>query len=133
MSKRNSSPAPAPAAAPTAPVRAQSVTDARDRNFGKVANPDNLVSAGVVLTAKGVNPAKARVYGYDTDNGKVPLNAVIAVVPGVTGTPKGVTPGQWLLLQGLAGKSVQSAYDGGAASRSVRRAYRAGFIRFINA
>lgn len=109
---------------------------ARSINFARtlVDSAENAAAAGVVKTAKGTNLSKARVYGYDngTQGGKVPVGAVIAVVPGTT-PPKGVTADQWLLLQQFAGKSVTVAYDNKVASRSVRRAYRAGAIRFIGA
>jgi hypothetical protein len=139
MAKRQSS--PASEVAPVAPVatetpvrkatpRAASIAAAREVNFGRVVTPDEVVGAPVLRTAAGVNPHRVRVYGYDTDTGRVPKGAVLAVVPGAT-LPVGVTEGQWQLLQEYAGKQVQVAYDNGVASRSVRRAYRAGAIRFI--
>lgn len=113
-------------------ARAISVGHARELNFGKRPDPEALAAAGVVRTAKGVNPEKARVYGYDTDNGSVPKTGVIALVPGVVGTPKGVTQAQWELLQTFAGQTVQACYDAKTvASRTVRRSYRAGAIRFV--
>ena len=92
-------------------------------------------AAQVVKTAKGTNPEKARVYGYDNGagGGKVPTAAIIAIVADAK-PPAGVTPGQWLLLQEYNGKTVSAAYDAKAiASRTIRRAYRAGAIRFVGA
>lgn len=140
MAKRPSSPeTQAPAQdAPASEVVANTAkrlpfAQAKEANFGKKADPDALQGAGVVLTAKGTNMAKQRVYGYDTDTGKVPTGAVIAIVPGA-GCPKGVPEAQWAALQEWAGKTVQAAYDSQkVASRTVRRAYRGGAIRFLNA
>jgi hypothetical protein len=106
---------------------------ARAANFAQAPNPSALERAALVKPAKGTNPKKARVYGYDNGagNGAVPKTAAVHAVPAMTGAPKGVTPAQWELLQSFFGQSVQVAYDGGVDSRSVRRAYRAGFIRFV--
>jgi hypothetical protein len=108
---------------------------ARAANFAKtkVAEDQTPEAAGVVKTAKGTNEHKLRVYGYDNGEGggKVPKEAKIALVPGVTAVPAGVTSGQWEKLQEWAGKTVQAAYDSQLiSSRTVRRAYRAGAIRF---
>lgn len=97
--------------------------------------PDAAPTAAVVVkTTKGTNASKVRVYGYDngSSGGGVPKDAILSVVPGAP-APSGVTPGQWALLQKLAGKTVAVAYDNLVASRSVRRAYRAGAIRFAKA
>jgi hypothetical protein len=111
-------------------LRALSIKEARDANFGRVADADNVVGAAVLKTAAGVNLSRTRVYGYDTDTGRVPKTAKLVVVPGAT-LPSGVTQGQWDLLQKYSGMTVQTAYDNGVASRSVRRAYRAGTVRFV--
>jgi len=157
MSKRNKSTSPVQEHAPEAPevdgtelvqdapeegteegtepvqtkvARAISVGHARELNFGKRPDPEALAAAGVVRTAKGVNPEKARVYGYDTDNGSVPKTGVIALVPGVVGTPKGVTSAQWELLQTFAGQTVQACYDAKTvASRTVAGTLPAGLAR----
>jgi len=109
---------------------------ARSINFGRGLVPADAAPApaGVVKTAKGTNLSKAKVYGYDNGvaGGKVPVHAVIAIVPGCK-DPAGVTVEQWALLQTFAGKTVTAAYDAQVASRSVRRAYRAGAIRFVGA
>src|SRR5262245_58371172 len=74
-----------------------------------------VVGANVALTAKGTNPSKVRVYGYDNlgNGGKVPKAATVQVVPGITGAPKGVAPAQWDKLVAMAGKSVSHLYDNG--------------------
>lgn len=106
---------------------------ARATNFAKTANPSALEPSGVIKTAKGENAKRVRVYGYDngSNGGRVPKAAQIAIVPGPTGTPKGVTAAQWEALTAQSGKTVESAYSSGVTARTVRRAYRAGFIRFV--
>ena len=99
------------------------------------ADADKVEAANVALTAKGTNPKKTRVYGYDNlaeGGGRVPKDAVIAVVPGAE-LPKGVQDSQWTKLKGYAGQTVVDAYGNGVSSRTVRRAYRAGAIRFQKA
>ena len=125
-------------AAPAAEVAAKRLplVQARAANFAHTTlTADEIaVAAGVVKTAKGTNAHKLRVYGYDNGvgGGSVPKAAVIAVVPGTTAVPAGVTAQQWAALQAVAGQSVQAAYDGNTvSSRTVRRAYRAGAIRFV--
>lgn len=132
--------APAAPAAPEvhgAPVpRVAAMPQAREINFARslVSAEEEAAAAQVVKTAKGTNPTKTRVYGYDNgvQGGGVPKGATVVIVPGAK-PPAGVTSGQWLQLSGLGGKTVQSVYDAGVASRSVRRAYRAGAIRFMGA
>lgn len=111
--------------------------EARAHNLGfTVLQPDGAVeAAGIALTSKGTNPTRVRVYGYDNlaAGGKVPKEAKVALVPGQTGAPKGVNPAQWDKLVGMAKDqpTVAHLYDNGIVSRTVRRAYRAGAIRFI--
>lgn len=131
--------APAPTDAPVAGPAVPKVAPrdvARSINFGRSMVPADAAPApaGVVKTAKGTNLSKAKVYGYDNGaaGGKVPTHAIIALVPGAK-DPAGVTAEQWALLQKFAGKTVTVAYDNQVASRSVRRAYRAGAIRFVGA
>jgi hypothetical protein len=106
---------------------------AKSNNFALAPNPSELARAALIKPAKGENPKRVRVYGYDNgaDGGRVPKDAVVQAVPGSTGLPKGVTAGQWALLQAQSGKLVRSAYDAGVTSRTMRRSYRAGFIRFV--
>jgi hypothetical protein len=82
---------------------------------------------------KGSNPKRVRVYGYDNGEGgmKIDLSAKVVLVPGPTGDPKGVNGAQWSKLQSLAGSTGQSCKDNGVTARTLRRAYRAGFIRFV--
>ena len=92
-------------------------------------------SAAIALTAKGTNPKKARVYGYDNlaDGGGVPKDKRILLVPGLTDVPKGVAESQWdalvLLITGNEAVTAATAKDS-VTSRTIRRAYRAGYIRF---
>jgi hypothetical protein len=96
----------------------------------------DVQAADVTFTSKGTNPKKARVYGYDNfaeGNGGVPKTATVKVVPGAT-LPKGVAEAQWaklVLLATAENRSVQSLYDNGVTSRTVRRSYRGGAIRFV--
>ena len=110
--------------------------EARDHNkqFSPVLEDATVEAAAIALTSKGTNPRKERVYGYDnlTNGGGVPKTAKVVVVPGATAgvPPKGVKGEQWDLLVSLAGGTVQHLYDNKVHSRTIRRAYRAGAIRF---
>jgi hypothetical protein len=111
------------------------LAEAREHNkaFTFVA-PDAAKSAAIALTAKGTNPKKARVYGYDNlaDGGGVPKDKRILLVPGLQGVPKGVSQQQWDVLCAVAADgdvTVAGAKDS-VTSRTIRRAYRAGYIRF---
>jgi hypothetical protein len=98
------------------------------------ANPESVVKADIVATDKGANEKRRRVYGYDNGSGGmgVPKAAKVLLVPGFTGIPRGVNADQWAKLQSLAGNTVQHCYDnlGANPSRTVRRSFRAGAIRF---
>lgn len=119
--------APAPVVLPKVAVYAE----ARARNFGLApVTAEQVVGAALVKPAKGTNPGKHLVYGYDS-NGRVPKQATIALVPGAA-QPKGITPNQWAALQTAAGTSVENAYTTGVKSSTVRRAFRAGALRFVN-
>lgn len=129
--------APATAPVPTGRLRLP-LPQARDHNkaFTILGADQEAQAAGIALTSKGTNPKKVRVYGYDNladGGGKVPKDAKVLLVPGFQGVPKGVAEGQWVLLQEWAGKTVNAAYDAKVSSRTVRRAYRAGAIRFQKA
>jgi hypothetical protein len=120
--------------APAAPAVARvTVTVAKAQNFAQSANPSALARASLVKPGKGENLKRVRVYGYDNGAGAGRVNkaASIAIVPGTSGSPKGVTPAQWAALVTFGGKPVDSAYAGGVTARTVRRSYRAGFIRFV--
>jgi hypothetical protein len=107
---------------------------AREHNKQHVlVTEGEVVAANVALTSKGTNPKKQRVYGYDNlseGGGRVPKQAKIAVVPGAE-LPRGVKDTQWSKLQSYAGQTVEAAYGNGVSSRTVRRSYRAGAIRFV--
>lgn len=96
-----------------------------------------VVAANVALTSKGTNPNRVRVYGYDNlgNGGRVPKESQVALVPGQQGVPKGVNEKQWDKLVGMCASpvTVSHLYDNGIVSRTVRRAYRAGAIRFVGA
>ena len=105
-----------------------------NKAFVQLAPDAAVAAANVALTSKGTNPKRVRVYGYDNfaNNGGVPKSAKVAIVAGVT-CPKGVNDKQWELLVSLAGNTVEHCYGNKVASRTVRRAYRAGAIRFVAA
>jgi hypothetical protein len=96
-------------------------------------NPKQAVAANVALTSKGTNPKRSRVYGYDnlSNGGGVPKDKKVVVVPGAQ-LPKGVNASQWDLLtkEATGSKTVVELYNAKIASRTIRRAYRAGAIRF---
>jgi len=125
--------ADAPKPVPTGRLRLP-LPEAKAHNKGfLVLAPDaEVAAANVALTSKGTNPTRVRVYGYDNfaNNGGVPKQAKVAIVPGVT-CPKGVKAAQWDLLVSLAGSTVEHCYGNKVASRTVRRSYRAGAIRFV--
>ena len=126
----------APVAAPKVGRIRLPFVEAKGHNKGFVllAGDAQVVSANVALTSKGTNAKRQRVYGYDNfaNNGGVPKQAKVAVIAGAQ-CPKGVNPGQWDLLVSLAGNTVEHCYGNKVASRTVRRAYRAGVIRFVQA
>ena len=107
--------------------------EARTHNkvFGFVSD-DNVVAANIALTAKATNPKKVRVYGYDnlSDGGGVPKDKRVVLVPGFVGTPKGVATPQWEKLVAAPASTTVALKDLGITSRTIRRAYRAGAIRF---
>lgn len=107
------------------------------RNHNKAVLTDTAgkpVKADIGATDKGANPKRQRVYGYDNTSSTwgVPKAAKIVIVPGAT-LPRAVAADQWELLQKFAGKPVQEAYDNKVSSRTVRRAFRGGAIRFQQA
>jgi len=119
----------APAKTPRLPL-----PDAQAHNRQFTFVDGQAASAAIALTAKGTNPKKARVYGYDNlaDGGGVPKDKRILLVPGLSGVPKGVAESQWdtlVLLASDGSVTVAGAKDS-VTSRTIRRAYRAGYIRF---
>jgi hypothetical protein len=148
QSRKTPAPVAADAAVAVTPVQAAVVQavkrlplpEAQAHNKGNVFVPSGAEAkaADVALTAKGTNPKRARVYGYDNladGKGSVPKDKRVALVAGVMGTPKGVSDAQWAALtaavQAAPDATVSTLYAGGIASRTVRRAYRAGAIRFV--
>jgi hypothetical protein len=92
-------------------------------------------AAGIAFTAKGTNPKKARVYGYDNlgGGGGIPKDKYVVLVAGTTGVPKGVNAAQWDTLVDICSKDDPITAATAIASvtgRTLRRSYRAGYIRF---
>ena len=108
--------------------------EARAHNKVFAFVPDGTIAkaAALALTAKGTNPKKLRVYGYDnlSDGGGVPKDKRVLLVAGFTGCPKGVAEAQWEKLVAAPTGNAASLKDLGITSRTIRRAYRAGAIRF---
>lgn len=139
--KQKVAPAQAPTQAPVAAPKTKrtsrlrlALADARKHNgqFIPLARKATPVAAGVAGTLPGTNAKKARVYGYDNlaNGGGIPKDKMVVLV--ATTCPRGVAQGQWDALC----KAVKSAHtvatlrDGGIAGRTLRRAYRAGALRF---
>jgi len=141
------------AAAPATPaeVKAEPVVVAKVRSAVKrlpfeaarahnranvVVDPKDVKPADVAFTEKGTNKSKRRVYGYDNwanGNGKVPVGSKVVIVPEAK-LPKAVGTEQWELLVKLVTSGtalVTALYDAGIHSRTIRRSYRAGAIRFV--
>ena len=110
---------------------------AHNSGFAPVAPEAPVEAAGIAFTKKGTNPKRVRVYGYDNtaNGGGVPKGAKVAVVPGIANTPSGVRAEQWqALTEAVAANpahTVETLYGAGIQSRTIRRAYRAGAIRFV--
>jgi len=125
--------APVPAVAAPATLRLP-LGEARAHNKVFAFVPDGTIAkaAALALTAKGTNPKKLRVYGYDnlSDGGGVPKDKRVLLVAGFTGCPKGVAEAQWEKLVAAPTGNAASLKDLGITSRTIRRAYRAGAIRF---
>jgi len=122
-------------AAPAAPATLRlPLGEARAHNKIFAFVPDGTIAkaAALALTAKGTNPKKLRVYGYDnlSDGGGVPKDKRVLLVAGFTGCPKGVAEAQWEKLVAAPTGNAASLKDLGITSRTIRRAYRAGAIRF---
>jgi hypothetical protein len=132
-------PAAKPAAAPAAPAAPARLrlplpqAKTHNTNFVVLAAGAPVVAANLAGTTKGSNPKKARVYGYGNmaNGGGVPKQAICVVVPGFTGVPANVNPGQWALLVKQAGVPVSTLYNNGITARTIRRAYRAGAVNFV--
>ena len=126
-----------PVTAPAAPVVATlrlPLGEARAHNKVFAFVPDGTIAkaAALALTAKGTNPKKLRVYGYDNlaEGGGIPWDKRVLLVAGFTGCPKGVAEAQWEKLVAAPTGNAASLKDLGITSRTIRRAYRAGAIRF---
>ena len=128
-------PATAPAVVVAAtPILRLPLGEARAHNKVFAFVPDGTIAkaAALALTSKGTNPKKLRVYGYDnlSDGGGVPKDKRVLLVAGFTGCPKGVAQAQWDKLVAAPTGNAASLKDLGITSRTIRRAYRAGAIRF---
>lgn len=111
-------------------VTKRSLQVAREAN---ASNPpvakDQPVRAALVRPARGENPERRRVFGYDNGpGGKVPLAAKVVVVN--SGSLSTAYPALATALSTTPDASVQDLKSAGVSSKSFRRAFRSGLIRF---
>ena len=131
MAKRTSKATPAPAAGTRTTL---ALARTANKANGMLAPTAKVVpAAAITQTAKGANPTRMGVYGYSNNN-RVPLASRVLLVTGASAqVPKGILPAQFASLQKLAKagtQTVSALYGAGISSRTMRRAYRAGVIRF---
>src|SRR4030095_13859518 len=102
-----------------------------------LAKGATVTPATVVRSARGTNPKRTRYYGYGNaaHGGGIPAAAGVAIGAGITQAPKGVNPTQWASLVAAVkanpNHTVQQHKAAGIQGRTLRRAYRAGAIRFV--
>ncbi len=107
-------------------------TTAKANNFGLAVNSKKVSAAVLTKSSKGTNAKRNRLYGYDNgaNGGPVPVLATMVLVPGATAN----NGGQKALVAFIKATTKPTAQGGYSAkvftSRTVRRAYRAGLIRF---
>lgn len=146
MSKRNkgftavlpqSTDAPA-TDAPATPAPEQA-KPTRSLHMAREANASNApvdsaapTRATLVRPAKGENPGRRRVFGYDNGpGGKVPKTAKVVVVN--AGSLASSWPTLAEALTATPDATVETLKSAGVASKAFRRAFRAGLIRFAKA
>jgi hypothetical protein len=115
--------------APEQPVR-RSLHMARDANASNPAvDPTAPQRAVLVRPAKGENPERRKVFGYDNGpGGKVPTQATVVVIS--KDGLKSAYPSLAEALEATPTATVGTLKSAGVASKSFRRAFRSGLIRF---
>lgn len=115
---------------PAEAVVRRSLQMAREAN---ASNPpvakDAPIRASLVRPAKGENPERRRVFGYDNGpGGKVPTTSKVVVVNGAG--LKSSYPALAEALESTPEADVASLKTAGVSGKSFRRAFRSGLIRF---
>ena len=111
------------------PVR-RSLQMAREANASNApVAKDAPTRAHLVRPAKGENPERRRVFGYDNGpGGKVPVTAKVVVVNAASlATAYPLLAGA---LESTPDASVADIKTAGVSGKSFRRAFRSGLIRF---
>lgn len=111
-------------------VSKRSLGVAREANASNApVDPAQPARAVLVRPAKGENPERRRVFGYDNGpGGKVPTDAKVVVV-----SKSGLEAAWPKLAEALAATpdgTVATLKSAGVAGKSFRRAFRSGLIRF---
>lgn len=122
--------------APAAPAQSTEQAVKRSLQVAREANASNApvdlsapVRAALVRPAKGENPERRRVFGYDNGpGGKVPTSAKVVVVN--AGSLQSAYPALAEALSTTPDASVADIKSAGVSSKSFRRAFRSGLIRF---
>lgn len=112
----------------TAPKRSLNIAREANASNPPVAK-DAPVRAALVRPAKGENPERKRVFGYDNGpGGKVPLGAKVVVVnsAGLAASYKSLAEA----VQATPEADVKTLKSAGVPGKSFRRAFRSGLIRF---
>lgn len=119
---------PAPEQPAEQPKRSLNV--AREANASNPpVNPEQPTRSVLVRPAKGENPDRKRVFGYDNGaGGKVPVNAKVVVVN--KESLKSSYPGLADALEITPEADVKTLKTAGVPGKSFRRAFRSGLIRF---
>lgn len=114
----------------TTPEVKRSLQVAREANASNApVDPAAPQRATLVRPAKGENPERRRVFGYDAGpGGKVPLGAKVVVVS--PDSLKASYPGLAEAVAATPEASVADLKTAGVAGKSFRRAFRSGLIRF---
>lgn len=131
MSKKDRKTAPEQPVVTTETPKAESrsLHMAREANVNPAVDKAAPVRATLVRPSKGENKERRRVFGYDNGpGGKVPLGAKCVVV-NADGL-KASYPGLAEALAATPEADVKTLKSAGVASKSFRRAFRSGLIRF---
>lgn len=124
--------APEAVAPVTSPAKSLAVARATNGANTYVApDADKVERAVLVRPSKGENPKRGRVYGYDnlSDGGKVPVDSIVKLT-GATGSLAGFDKLRDTVEGHGEPLTVRDCKNAGISSKTIRRAYRSGLIRF---
>lgn len=115
---------------PEQAVVRRSLHMAREANASNApVDPSKPERATLVRPAKGENPERRRVFGYDNGaGGKVPLTGKVIVVN--AGSLESAYPTLAEAVKTTPSATVAELKTAGVASQAFRRAFRSGLIRF---